>query len=311
MNTQPTSTDASTLSVEDRRKSRQRIKMVQWISWTVTIVFLIVLVITIVQASNTGETLPLWSVIGLVAVIAAIVGLVVAALVYRGVVKGSGLLAIAPSDRVTGQLRTETRSIETDGAQSLRTEIEMTEGVLQLSGGTRSVIDASFTYDDADWLSPPLTYNINGTQQGELNVKQQSTRRPAMRQGRNEWAIQLNDDLPTDLHWKSSAGRADLKLGSLALHHLTVVGGVGELMIDLIGVWQHSLRADIKGGIGRTSLRLPDDFGVRVEAQTGLGSTSSHKLQWNGEAYVNAAYGQSAVTLTLIVESGMGQIVLE
>lgn len=311
MNSQSTSTEANAMTMEDRRKNRQRMKIVQWVSWAFTIVFLIILVITIVQAANTGETLPVWSVVGLVAVIAAIVGLVVAALVYRGVVKGSGPLTVTPSDRVTGQLRTETRSIETDGAQSLHTEIDMTEGVLQLGGGTHAVIDASFTYDDADWLSPLLTYNVDATKQGQLNVKQQATRRPAMRPGRNEWTIQLNGDLPTDLALRFGAGKVDLKLGGLAVHHLTIVGGVGELKIDLIGSWQHSLQANIKGGIGRTALRLPDDVGVRVEAQTGLGSTSSHKLRWNGEAYVNAAYGQSAVTLTLIVESGMGQIVLE
>jgi hypothetical protein len=286
-------------------------KIVQWISWAVTGVFLIALTTAIVQAVNTGETLPLWSVIGLVAVIAAIIGLVVAAVVYRGVVKGSSPLAITPSDRVTGQLRTETRSIEADGAQSLLTEIDMTEGVLQLSGGTRSVLDATFTFDDADWLPPLVTYNVAATSQGQLNVKQQATRRPALRQGRNEWIIRLNDDLPTDLHLKFGASKADLKLGGIALHHLTVVGGVGDLMIDLTGAWQHDLHADIKGGIGRTTLRLPDGVGVRVAAQTGLGSTDSHQLQWNGEAYVNAAYGQSAVTLDLMVESGMGQIVLE
>jgi uncharacterized integral membrane protein len=311
MNTQSTSTNVNTVATEERIKNRQRMKVVQWVSWAVTIVFLIVLVITIVQAVNTGETLPLWSVIGLVAVIAAIVGLVVAAFVYRGVVKVSDSLAATPSDRVIGRLQTETRSIETDGAQVLHTEIEMTEGVLQLSGGTHAAIDATFTFADADWLSPLLTYNVDGVQQGELNVKQQATRRPAMRQGRNEWIIQLNDVLPTDLHLKFGASKADLKLGGMTLRHLAIVGGVGDLMIDLTGEWRQDLRADIKGGIGRTTLRLPDSVGVRVESQTGLGSIQAHKLQWNGEAHVNAAYGVSVVTLDLVVESGMGQISLE
>ena len=34
-------------------------------------------------------------------------------------------------------------------------------------------------------------------------------------------------------------------------------------------------------------------------------------VQRNGEAHVNAAYGVSAVALGLVVESSMGQIVLE
>ena len=311
MNTQSTANEANPLTMEERRRNRQRMKIVQLASWAFTVVFLIALVITIVQASNTGEALPLWGVIGLMAVIAMIIGLAVAAVVYRGVVKGSGPLSVTLSKHVTGQLRIENRAIETDGAKALRIEIEMAEGVLQLSGGTYSVIDAAFTYDDADWLSPLMTYNVDGTNQGQLNVKQQATRRPAMRHGRNEWTIRLNDDLPTDLYLKFGAGKADLKLGSIALHHLAVVGGVGELAIDLTGDWRHDLQANVKGGIGHTTLRLPDNVGVRVETQTGLGSTHAPKLQWNGEAYVNAAYGLSGVTLDLIVESGLGQIDLE
>jgi hypothetical protein len=34
-------------------------------------------------------------------------------------------------------------------------------------------------------------------------------------------------------------------------------------------------------------------------------------LTYNGDACVNAAYGQSPVALDLRVESGMGQIILE
>jgi hypothetical protein len=49
--------------------------------------------------------------------------------------------------------------------------------------------------------------------------------------------------------------------------------------------------ATVLNGIGRTPLGLPENVKMRVVATAGLGSTQPHDLQWNGEAYVNAAYG--------------------
>ena len=55
---------------------------------------------------------------------------------------------------------------------------------------------------------------------------------------------------------------------------------------------------------------MPQSVGVRVQAAV-IGSIRAGGLQWSGEAYVNAAYGPSPVTLDISVESGMGQINLE
>jgi hypothetical protein len=132
-----------------------------------------------------------------------------------------------------------------------------------------------------------------------------------MRQGRCEWVIGLNADLPTDLKVKFGAGQAELWLAGLALNRLRVESGVGTLVVDLNGEWQRSLEAFVKAGIGDMVLRLPQDAGVRIQTEVSLGSTHAHGLIKEGEAYVNGAYGKSSVTLEIRVESGMGKLTLE
>jgi hypothetical protein len=284
---------------------------VRILSWLANLIFLAALIWALYQAVITGNPLPVWAWLGVVVLFAVAVGLAVAVLVYRGVAGRAGPFDFRPSGHVTGELKSETQRVEAGGASSLRAEIRMLEGVLQLMGGTANVMEASFTYDDADWKPPLVEYAVDAAGLGDLLVKQRATHRPAMRQGRCEWVIHLNQDLPTELEVQFGTGKADLRLASLALDRLRVESGVGELILDLSGQWRHSMQAIIKAGIGDTLLRLPQNAGVRVQSTVGLGSVHPHGLSWDGRAYTNALYGQSDVILDLTVEGGLGKINLE
>jgi hypothetical protein len=288
------------------------IKPIQILSWGVTLIFIAALVMAIFQAAVEGNPLPLWAWLGGLTLLAAAIGLAVMVIVYRGVAGRAGtLFDLRPSSRVTGELKSEAQRVGAGGASSLQAEIKMTQGVLQLTGGATDVMDADFTYDDADWKRPSVEYAVDAAGQGNLVVKQKATHRPAMRQGRSEWVIRLNRELPTELNLRFGSGKAELKLGSLALTRLRVESGVGELALDLSGEWRHSLEAFIKASIGDTVLRLPQDVGVRVQSSVGFGSVHPRGLTWDGEAYTNALYGQAAVTLGINVEGGLGKISLE
>jgi hypothetical protein len=50
---------------------------------------------------------------------------------------------------------------------------------------------------------------------------------------------------------------------------------------------------------------------VRLHTSVSLGSTHPHGLTWDGEALTNAALGKSAVTLDIVVESGIGKVTFE
>jgi len=86
---------------------------------------------------------------------------------------------------------------------------------------------------------------------------------------------------------------------------------VGETTVELLGDWKKDLQANIKGGIGKATLRLPVNVGVRVESDKGIGSVSARGLRKEGNIYTNESYGKSKVTLNIHVQAGIGEIQLE
>ena len=73
---------------------------------------------------------------------------------------------------------------------------------------------------------------------------------------------------------------------------------------------ERNLDVFVKSGIGDTSLRFPKNTGVRVRSTVGFGSIKPNGLNWDGEFYTNDLYGQSAATLEITIEGGMGKITL-
>jgi hypothetical protein len=297
---------------QSKLRDPQVIRVVQAVSRVITLFFIIALVLAIYQALVNDEPLPLWAWMGVVVLFAVAIGLAVAVVVYRSVAAQAGPFGFRPSSHVAGRLQSEALRVEADGANMLRADISMTAGALQLTGGAADadVLDATFTYDDADWKPPEVDYGVDGAGQGKLVVEQGSTRRPAMRPGRCEWVVRMNQDLRTDLNVNFGAGKGDLRLGGLALSRLRVESGVGQLDLDLSGEWGQSLEAFIKAGIGDVSLKLPQNVGVLVKSTVGFGSVHAQGLARDGKAYSNALYGQAGVTLSITVEGGLGKIYL-
>ena len=284
MSTTTSSSQTANQPTQTKGSNQGFMKALRLVSWVITGIFLLALAWAIYQAAVTGNSLPLWAWFGMLVLLAMAVGLIVAGVVYRGVVKETGPFNFNPTTNIAGELKNETRQVDAGGASSLSARIHMTEGILQVDGGATKVMDATFVYDDADWKPPLVNYDVDPTGVGTLSVEQQSTGRPTAHQGQNQWNIHVNQDLPLDLDVKVGAGKADLRLGGLALSRLHVESGVGALTVDLSGEWQQNLDAFIKTGIGDAVLHLPGNVGVRVHPTVSMGSTHPHGLTWDGEA---------------------------
>ena len=127
----------------------------------------------------------------------------------------------------------------------------------------------------------------------------------------NAWDVRLNDAVPTDLRVELGVGESVLRLGGLNLTGLDVEAGIGATDVDLSGAWTRDLDARIESGVGEVTVTLPTDVGVRVEADQGLGDVDAEGLIKDGDVYVNAAYGESPVTLHLEVDGGVGEVNLK
>jgi hypothetical protein len=219
------------------------------------------------------------------------------------------LLTSCGSQARIGALQTESQSVELGDAKSVRVEIVMGAGNLDVTSGADKLMQANFTYNVAK-LKPEVRYTA-----GTLIVQQPKVSGLPVLQGitdyRNEWDLRLSDGVPMDLRVDLGAGASNLKLAGLSLTGLNVSLGAGEYMIDLSGDWPHDLDVSIDGGAADLTVRLPKDVGVRVEVDRGPAVIDASGLTQDGDVYTNVAYGVSNVTLHINMTAGIGRINLE
>jgi hypothetical protein len=209
-----------------------------------------------------------------------------------------------------GKMQEESKSVDLKNAQSARAQLKMGAGELNVTGGADQLMEADFSYNVSEW-KPKVSYDVSG-QKGELVVKQGGTEGVHLdADGRNEWDIRLNDEVPTDLVVKMGAGESDLDLDSLTLTGVDLQMGAGKTTVDLTGDYAQSFDASIQGGVGEATVFLPSEVGVKAKAEGGLGKINAKGLKKVGDSYVNAAYGESDVNLNVNVQGGVGQINLK
>ena len=209
-----------------------------------------------------------------------------------------------------GKLQRESKSLDPKNAQSVRAQLKMGAGELNLTGGADQLMEGDFSYNVADW-KPEVSYDVSGDE-GELLVKQGGSKGSNLGdEARNEWDIRLNDQVPINIDVQLGAGESDLDLDSLTLEGLKLQMGAGKTTVDLTGDYAQSFEASIQGGVGEATVELPSEVGVKAKAQGGLGRINAEGLKRVGDSYVNDAYGESDVTINVDVKGGVGEINLE
>ena len=209
-----------------------------------------------------------------------------------------------------GKMQHDSKSVDPENADSASAQLKMGAGELNLTGGADQLMEAEFSYNVSEW-KPMVSYDVSG-KKGDLVVKQGSANGGDLSGGaRNEWDISMNDEVPTDLVVRLGAGESDLDLDSLTLTGVDVRMGAGKTTVDLTGDYAQSFDTSIQGGVGEATVLLPSEVGVRAKAEGGLGTINAKGLKKVGDSYVNDAYGESDVNLSVDVQGGVGEINLE
>jgi len=222
---------------------------------------------------------------------------------------GTVIFAGACAVKQVGDLQRQSQSVDVEEARSVRADLRMGAGELNLTGGANRLMEADFSYNVADW-KPKVSYDVSGDT-GELSVKQDIIAGVPVGEARNEWEVRLNDEVPTDLVVEMGAGESNLDLDSLTLRGLTLHMGSGKTTVDLTGDYARNFDARIEGGVGEATVLLPSEVGARVTAEGGLGKINAEGLSREDDSFVNDAYGDSEVTLDVDIQGGVGQITLE
>src|SRR5215212_7572552 len=209
-----------------------------------------------------------------------------------------------------GKLQEESKSVDLNNADSVRAQLKMGAGELNVTGGADGLMEGDFSYNVSEW-KPKVSYDVSGGE-GELLVKQGSANSGSLDgKARNEWDISLNEEVPTDLVVQVGAGESELDLDSLTLKGVDLKMGAGKSTVDLTGDYAKSFDATIQGGVGEATVLLPSEVGVKVKAEGGLGKINAKGLKKVGDSYVNDAYGESDINLSVEVQGGVGEINLK
>jgi hypothetical protein len=219
-----------------------------------------------------------------------------------------GLLFITGCiEEPVGEMQIDPQSVELGKAKNVDVDLHIGVGHLRIAGGAKKLLEGEFVYNVARW-KPEVKYEVFG-ENGKLTVRQpESHGAPMGGRVKNEWNLNFTEKTPLNLRVELGVGKSELELGSLNLKQLNVQTGVGECTLDLSGEWKQDLQADIDGGIGQVTLRLPAQVGVQVDAEKGIGSIHARDFQKAGNSYRNEAYGKSKVTLYFRIKAGIGEI---
>jgi hypothetical protein len=80
----------------------------------------------------------------------------------------TALFGGACQSQEVGEMRHESRTIQPENAQSVRANLKMGAGELQVVGAADALMEADFSYNVADW-KPKVSYEVAG-EAGELSV---------------------------------------------------------------------------------------------------------------------------------------------
>ncbi|PIC79071.1 hypothetical protein CSV75_13955 [Sporosarcina sp. P18a] len=206
------------------------------------------------------------------------------------------------TDRVSGAL-----SIEKDHAKSLDVAIRFGAGKLLIEGGATGWVNGDIDTSVKKWY-PSVTYK-NKRDVGYVEIQQKMKGFSALRKQRNDWNLQLTNEIPVNLDVEMGVSDSELRLAGIPLNHLAIDAGVGDTLINLDGEWKDDFDADINLGVGDAKIYLPKGTGVKISVSKGIGSVGTKGLLSKGkDIYVNEAYDHSDITIHLKVNVGVGSV---
>jgi hypothetical protein len=215
--------------------------------------------------------------------------------------------------RVEREDRTERVSLDLDGADEVKVDIDIGAGRLAIGGGATGVdalMDAEFDFSLESW-EPDVDYRVRDGV-GDLTVRQPDRAQigPFGGDYRYEWDIEFADDVPLYLNVGMGAGESHLDLSDTDLRELDLSFGAGDTTVDLTGDYGHDVDVSIDGGAGAMTLYLPSDLGVRVDIDQGIGEVVANGFRIDGDDYTNDAYDEADVFIDVTIDAGVGQITL-
>ena len=108
-----------------------------------------------------------------------------------------------------------------------------------------------------------------------------------------------------------AAGFVITNLGNANVDYIRVEGGVGSVDLDFGGAITDDVTVDANVALGKFSLHLPSDVGVRVEVKRLLASFEHPGLYRRGNAYYSSNWDDAKIRMRVRAETVFGAIEID
>lgn len=229
-------------------------------------------------------------------------------LLFTGLVISAALLVLSGcSTAKTGELNEDSIVVKRDKAKALDVEIDLGVGEITVQKGAKEWVEGNVKYNIKD-LEPKVKYDLR-RKKGDVVIEHKNLKKFRISEIKNEWDIKLTDKIPINLSVNTGASMANIDLQGLKIENLEIETGVGDLTVDLRGDWKKSFETNIETGVGQTTVILPSKVGVKIKAEKGIGTINVVGFISKGnDVYVNEAYEDAYVILTVDAEVGVGEV---
>jgi Domain of unknown function (DUF5668)/N-terminal domain of toast_rack, DUF2154 len=215
--------------------------------------------------------------------------------------------AFSHSRAFRSTMKHESQHVDLQGANVINASIQSPAGLLTIDGGSSRALEADFNFAES-YGAPLVDYHV-ASGVGQIDVTQDHDE-PHFGISHNDWNLRFNDSIPLELKVEMGAGEGRLHLRGIPVTRLLLNMGAGRVMVDLTGDRKKDVDADIEGGVGEATVRLPRNVGVTADAQGGIGGIFAPDFRKDGSEYTNNAYGKTPATIRLKVQGGVGSIKL-
>lgn len=127
---------------------------------------------------------------------------------------------------------------------------------------------------------------------------------------RLRWDFRLSGAVPLSIKVKGGAGTLDLNLRDLRVTELKMDGSLGTATLVMPARAGHT-RAEIEGGVGILSIRIPEGVAARIQTSPGLGTITVNQERFPAsgkQIYQSPNYDTAENRVDVRVEGGVGTV---
>lgn len=184
------------------------------------------------------------------------------------------------------------RTIESEmpiGATKAKITVNTGAVKFDINGGTSKLIEGDVI---SNFMEPRLKTTVSGEE--VTAVLDSTTYRRMMfffRDFKNELSLKLNDTFPVNLEVNTGASDLNFDLSKIRLSAFLLKAGASDLDLRIGNLVQNDANIDIEAGASSVKVAIPQEIGVRIVNESGLGSTDfpgfikKSDTVWESEGY--------------------------